>query len=186
MRSSPQITSTVSGKISSSRRMSLTRRLPVTATSRRGFRRMTFTGVPRLAPRKSGRALDLADLRELDSIVLGLEDPPLGEVQFTQAEMLERERARIERRELLYRLSAPLARGLHRGDQLADRLAVLRPDDRRRLCRPRRRRGQGSERGEIDGKRRQRARGLGLTRKLRGQLARGDLGDGQMVHDLAD
>src|SRR5580765_1360675 len=43
-RSSPQITSTVSGMISSSRRMSFTRRLPTTSTSRRGFRRMTFTG----------------------------------------------------------------------------------------------------------------------------------------------
>src|SRR5438552_3518899 len=41
-RSSPRITSTVSGRMSSSRRTSLTRRLPATSTSRRGLRSTTF------------------------------------------------------------------------------------------------------------------------------------------------
>src|SRR5262249_1205011 len=48
-RSSPQITSTVSGRMSSSRRMSLTRRPPATATSRRGLRKMTFMRMPAMA-----------------------------------------------------------------------------------------------------------------------------------------
>src|SRR4030095_2801240 len=89
MRSSPQITSTVSGMMSSSRRISFTRRLPATSTSRRGLRRMTFTrGRPSRA-RDPGRALDVADLGEVDAVVLGLELPPLGEIELTQPEVLE-------------------------------------------------------------------------------------------------
>src|ERR1700752_4703756 len=45
MRSSPRMTRTVSGRMSSSRRTSLTRRLPATSTSRRGLRSTTFIGL---------------------------------------------------------------------------------------------------------------------------------------------
>src|SRR5437899_11976208 len=111
MRSSPQITSTVSGMMSSSRRMSFTRRLPATSTSRRGLRRMTFTPARPSRARKSRRALDLADLHEVDAVVVGLELPPLREIELAEAEVLKLQRRRVERHDLLDRLSASLARG---------------------------------------------------------------------------
>src|SRR5439155_22408554 len=88
-RSSPQITSTVSGMMSSSRRMSFTRRLPATSTSRRGFLRMTFMPAPPSRAWKSRRVLDLADLHEVDAVVVGLELPPLGEIELAEPEVLE-------------------------------------------------------------------------------------------------
>src|SRR5437588_5731167 len=124
-RSSPQITSTVSGRMSSSRRMSFTRRLPATSTSRRGFLRMTFMPVRPSRAREPGRVLDLADLCEVDPVVMGLQLPPLGKIEVAEAEMLERQWAWIDRRELLDRLAAALARGAHRRSELGDRLAVL-------------------------------------------------------------
>src|SRR5205809_565014 len=93
------------------------------STSRRGFRRMTFTASPRASRlRKPRRTLDVADLGEVDRVVSALKLPPLREVEITEAEVLEAERARIDGRELLDGLSAPLPRGLHGRDQLAQRL----------------------------------------------------------------
>src|SRR5499433_525446 len=122
-RSSPQITRTVSGMMSSSRRMSLTRRLPATSTSRRGLRRMTFTSL-RSRPWKSGRALDLANLYQVDAVVMGLQLPPLREIELAEPEVLELQRTRVERRELLDRLAAALAGGAHRREELGDRPAT--------------------------------------------------------------
>src|SRR5262249_8113556 len=51
-------------------------------------------------------------------------------------EVLEHEPARIERRQLLDRAAAALARRLHGRQQLGDRLALLGPHDRRRLAAP--------------------------------------------------
>src|SRR3989441_640453 len=122
--SSPRITRTVSGRMSSSRRTSFTRRPPAISTSRRGFRRMTFIGSPRPSRlRKPGRALDVADLGEMYRVVSSLELPPLREVEIAAVGVLETELARIQRREPLDGLSAPLARGLHGCDQLADHLS---------------------------------------------------------------
>src|SRR3989449_9633129 len=122
--SSPRITRTVSGRMSSSRRTSFTRSPPAISTSRRGFRRMTFIGSPRPSRlRKPGRALDVADLGEMYRVVSSLELPPLREVEIAAVGVLETELARIQRREPLDGLSAPLARGLHGCDQLADHLS---------------------------------------------------------------
>src|SRR5213078_2711398 len=86
--SSPRITRTVSGRMFSSRRTSFTRRPPSISTSRRGFRKMTFTGSSRAArrgralpsrPRKPRRAPDVTNLGEMDPVVSGLELPPLRE-----------------------------------------------------------------------------------------------------------
>src|SRR5262249_41743957 len=146
-RSSPQITSTVSGMMSSSRRMSFTRRLPATSTSRRGLRRMTFTATGPSRARKSRRALDLADLREMDAVVVGLQLPPLRETGFTEAEVLELERTRIDGAELLDRLTAALARGPHRRQELRHRLPALGPHDLGRI----RRAGAGQSRERLEG-----------------------------------
>src|SRR6267143_658854 len=186
MRSSPQITSTVSGMMSSSRRMSFTRRLPATSTSRRGFLRMTFMPVRLSRAREPGRALDLADLREVDPVVVGLQLPPLGEIEIAEADVLERQWAWIDRREPLDRLAAALARGAHRRDELGDRLAVLGPDDRGRIGPAGRRRGERLEPRQIGGEPGRLSGGLRLPRELRRQLARRDLGDRQVVNDLAD
>src|SRR5438093_7836912 len=121
-RSSPQITRTVSGMMSSSRRMSFTRRLPATSTSRRGFRRMTFTPVPVSRPGESGRALDLADLHEVDLVVMRLQLPPLGEIERAEPKVLELQGPRIVRRELLDRLTPPLPGGRHLRRSLPDGL----------------------------------------------------------------
>src|SRR5206468_1033094 len=78
MSSSPRITRTVSGRMSSSRSTSFTRRPPATSTSRRGFRKMTFTGSLRASRcglplpsrlREPPRTLHVADLREMDPVV---------------------------------------------------------------------------------------------------------------------
>ena len=58
---------------------------------------MTFTRL-RSRPWKSGRALDVANLPEMDRVVLRLQPPPLREVEIAQTEMLEHQRARIDRR----------------------------------------------------------------------------------------
>src|SRR5690348_16003714 len=138
--------------MSSSRKMSFTRRLPATSTSRRGLRRMTFTAVRPSRARESRRALDLADLGEMDAVVVRLQLPPLREIELTEPEVLELERTRIDGAELLDRLAAALARGPHRRQELRDRLAALGPDDLGRV----RRAGAGQsrerlERGEVGG-----------------------------------
>src|SRR5215470_8257961 len=102
MSSSSRMTSTVSGKISSSRSTSFTRRLPATSTSRRGLRSITFTV---LLPRKARRRLDLAELLQVAEIVARLQPPPLAQIHLAQAEVLEGERARIAAREALHRLA---------------------------------------------------------------------------------
>src|SRR5207237_6040128 len=98
-----------------------------------------------------GRVLDLADLCEVDPVVMGLQLPPLGKIEVAEAEMLERQWAWIDRRELLDRLAAALARGAHRRNELGDRLAVLGPDDRGRIGPAGRRRGERPERRQIGG-----------------------------------
>src|SRR5438034_111456 len=87
------------------------------------WRRSSSTAAPRASRlRKPRRTLDVADLGEVDRVVSALKLPPLREVEITEAEVLEAERARIDGRELLDGLSAPLPRGLHGRDQLAQRL----------------------------------------------------------------
>src|SRR5262249_50416732 len=148
-RSSPQITRPVSRIMSSSRRMSFTPRLRPTSSARRGFLRRTFIPARRSRPREPGGALDLADLSQVDPVVMGLQLPPLGEIELAEAEVLERERARVERRELLDRLAAALARCAHRREQLGERLAARGPDDRGRLGIARRRPPKRLERGAV-------------------------------------
>src|SRR2546428_756730 len=146
MSSSPRITRTVSGRMSSSRSTSFARRPPATSTSRRGFRKMTFTGSPRASRcvplpsrlREPPRALHVADLSEMDPVVPGLKLPPLREVEIAEAKVVEAQRAWIHRPELLHGLSAPFSRGPHGRDQLADRFIRRRPHHRRRVRRPRR------------------------------------------------
>src|SRR5439155_11846733 len=88
------------------------------------IRRMTFIVTPRPSRlRKPARALDVADLGEMYRVVSSLELPPLREVEIAAVGVLETELARIQRREPLDGLSAPLARGLHGCDQLADHLS---------------------------------------------------------------
>src|SRR5262249_48957524 len=128
--------------MSSSRRMSFTRRLPATSTSRRGFRRMTFTRVRPSPARESRRRLDRADLREMETVVMRLQLPPLGQIELAEAEVLELQRSRIDRAELLDRLAASLADSAHGREQLADRPALLGPDDLRRFRRAGQRRGE--------------------------------------------
>src|SRR5712692_4318649 len=195
MSSSPRITRTVSGRMSSSRSTSFTRRPPATSTSRRGFRKMTFTGSPRASRcgvplpsrlREPPRALHVADLREMDPVVPGLKLPPLREVEIAEAKVVEAQRAWIHRPELLHGLSAPLSRGPHGRDQLADRFTRRRPHHLRRVRRPRRIGRERRERREVGRPRRERPPSRGLPRELRGELARRDLGERQMVDDLAD
>src|SRR5262249_27525277 len=101
MRSSPRMTRTVSGRMSSSRRTSFTRRLPATSTSRRGLRSTTFIA---LGPWEPRRALDPADLPQVHGVVSRGQAPPLAEVHVPEAEMPELELARIARGQSLYRL----------------------------------------------------------------------------------
>src|SRR4030095_4750586 len=110
MSSSPRMTSTVSGRMSSSRSTSFTRRLPATSTSRRGLRSITFTTLLSRDPR---RRLDSAELLQVDAVVAGLQAPPLPEVHLAQPEVLEGQNARVALREPLDRLATPLARGHH-------------------------------------------------------------------------
>src|SRR2546427_10849204 len=104
------MTSTVSGRMSSSRSTSFTRRLPDTSTSRRGLRRTTFMSALASALRKSGCVFDVADLRQVDAIVSLLQHPPLRQIQIAEPQMLEHETARIDRRELVDRRPAPFTR----------------------------------------------------------------------------
>src|SRR5262245_26480916 len=167
------MTSTVSGITSSSRRISFTRRLPGNSTSRRGLRSTTFMSIVasppwRLRPRRraplrlreSGRGLDLAELSQMHALVRGLQLPPLGEVEITEAEVIERQPARIDGGQLLDGLAAPLARGLEGGDQLTDRLALPWPDHGRRLHRTGRHRRQRREGRQVGGEGPEGARGL--------------------------
>src|SRR3989442_11964948 len=134
--------------------------------------------------RKSSRALDVAELAEMDAVVLRLEKLPLAEVEIAQAGVLEDQSLRIERGELFNRGPAALAGGLHRRDQLSDWLAVLGPHHRRRVGGSRRPRRQGSNR-EVGRMWCEPAGRLGFTRELRGELARRDLGDREGIDDLA-
>ena len=51
--------------------------------------------------------LDVAELAEMDAVVLGLEQPPLGKIEIAQTEVLEDEPLGVERGQLLHRLPAP-------------------------------------------------------------------------------
>src|SRR5262245_57481229 len=179
MSSSPRMTRTVSGKISSSRSTSFTRRLPATSTSRRGLRSITFT---RLFPRKSRRRLDLAELLQMVQVMARLQAPPLAKIHLAQPEVLEGERARVARREPFDRLTTAGSRGLHGRDQLVDGLAVTGPYPRRRLGRAERSPWHRRELGEVGRKHRTRGRFL---QELRRQLAGVDFGQGQVIKDLA-
>src|SRR5262245_9264220 len=137
-------------------------------------------------PWKSGRALDLADLDQVDAVVMRLKLPPLREIELAEPEVLELQRARVERRELLDRLAAALADGAHRREELCDRPTRLRPDHLGGVRRAGRRRRKRRERGEIRGEARSGARRLGLARELRGQLPRRALREDQMMDDLTD
>src|SRR5258705_12802774 len=91
----------------------------------------------------------------MDAVVMRLQLPPLREIELAEAEVLECQRARVNRAELVDRLAASLARGPHRREQLGDRPAALRPDDLRRIGRarrrPRERLGPGGGAGETAG-----------------------------------
>src|SRR2546425_317609 len=122
----------------------------------------------------------------MDPVVPGLKLPPLREVEIAEAKVVEAQRAWIHRPELLHGLSAPFSRGPHGRDQLADRFTRRRPHHRRRVRRPRRIGRERRERREVGRPRRERPPSRGLPRELRGELARRDLGERQMVDDLAD
>src|SRR6266700_2225861 len=83
---------------------------------------------------ESRMALDLTELAEMDAIVLRLEQPPLGEVEIAETEVLENQPLGVEARQLLNGRPAALTGGLHGRDQLTDRLPVLGPDHRGRLA----------------------------------------------------
>src|SRR5262245_61661863 len=95
------MTRTVSGMTSSSRRISFTRRLPGSSTSRRGLRSTTFMSFDpareRLRRRESRRRLHLAKLVQVDAIVGGLEHPPLAQIEIAEAKVLERQPSWIDR-----------------------------------------------------------------------------------------
>src|SRR5438132_8084771 len=120
------MTRTVSGRMSSSRSTSFTRRLPASSTSRRGLRSTTFIAS---RPRESRRRFHVAELLQMSRLVARLQPPPLAEVHLAEAEVLERQPARVAAGQPLDRLAAPQASCLHRRDQLGDRLAVSRPHE---------------------------------------------------------
>src|SRR4051812_27361522 len=112
------MTSTDSGMIDSSASTSFTRRPPATSTSRRGLRSTTFTSAhPSWKP---GARLDVADLAQVDRVVLRLELPPLGQIEVAEPEVLEDQRARVDVPELLDRLPAAHARRLHLAHERVD------------------------------------------------------------------
>ncbi len=120
----------------------------------------------------------------MDAVVLRLEQPPLGEIEVAEAEVLEDQPPRIERRQLLDGCPAPLAGGLDGREQLGNGLAVLRPDDRGRLAGSRRPRRQRPDR-EVGRVWCEPARRFAFTSELRGQLTRRDLGDREVIDHLA-
>src|SRR5205823_8017425 len=103
MSSSPRITRTVSGRMSSSRSTSFTRRPPATSTSRRGLRSTTFIAS---RPRESRRRFHVEDLLQMTRLVARLQAPPLAEVHLAETEVLERQPARVTAAPPLDRLSA--------------------------------------------------------------------------------
>ena len=66
-------------------------------------------------------------------VVMGLQHPPLPEIQVAEREVAPPERAGIDGGEALERLPAALARGPHVVQELADRVALLGAHDRGRL-----------------------------------------------------
>ena len=123
-------------------------------------------------------------LAQVDGVVLRLQPPPLRKIQVAETEVLEDERPRVDRAKLVDRLPAPLARGLHVGDQGADRLAAFGPHDRRRFGRRRGIRGQRTELAQIGGERLQGSGRIRFLRELRRQLARGDLRNREVMDDF--
>src|SRR5437764_8435564 len=177
------MTRTVSGRMSSSRSTSFTRRLPASSTSRRGLRSTTFIAS---RPRESRRRFHVEDLLQMTRLVARLQAPPLAEVHLAETEVLERQPARVTAGQPLDRLAAPRAGRLHRREQLGDRLAVSRPHERRRLRRARRRRRRRRELAQAVGEDGRRAARLDLLEQLRRQLAGGGLRRRHVIDDLAD
>ena len=121
----------------------------------------------------------------MDAVVLRLQGPPLREIQIAEAEVLEDEPTGIDGGQPLHGLAAPHAHSPQIGDQVTDRFATLRPHHLRRLARSFRAGGQRRKLGEIVREHRGRAARLGFLRELGGELARGDLGESEVMHDLA-
>jgi len=82
-------------------------------------------------------------------VVMGLEHPPLAEVHLAEREVPPRERPRVDGRQSLERLAAPLPGGPHLVEKLADRVALLRTHDGRGLARAGGPGGQGREPREV-------------------------------------
>src|SRR5262249_12630116 len=138
--SSPRITSTVPAKMSSSRSNSFTRRVPFTAISRRGLRRMTFIGAKRdrrSRAREPGRRLQGAELPQVVGIMVGLQLPPLRQIELTEPRVGPPERARVASVQPLDGLATAFARRGERADQLVKLVARLGTHGRRCLGSPR-------------------------------------------------